>query len=557
MNAFLDNAQAIDLILKSFAYEEPPADDSNKTGPREIARPEIKRMSWEEWRTTGKAKGTGTRKDHCAIDVLYEEPQPMWRTDWSYSPRRSKLPNAIATDSRQSTINKEQNPLPARIRINSAPAKRILDSICDDELAYEAPADPLIIFRPFKVLIIHKEQIISRLAELERLYHERLNNKETSKVSEDQTPKPGDETNGLPCRTETEQERQDGSPVKAKNVDQTDTTTENAESLAQREFPHDMIFFTGTDWSILTLSEVKEALDDFKCLVRFIDETLQPVHSYLQDQPTTVNFANMWHLFPTGCLVYCKERSTPQKVWKVLQATGGRRYMSSPSEEIQDWDTKYSPFVVDCYHLDFDGTKFVRVYRRFKIEVFEQSIPIEALQIVPLKVAETLLPGINREAVRERGKQFLTYTKPQHRYYQGTTVTQTPSGEPLFRQNKDDVGSHRLFTERVESQVVVDFERGLQANPEWIPTNTEAEPWRIDTAELEDSWESPEKDNAWDSKMTELLLKEEEDKRKKWNKGEVMPDEDDLLLFPDRVFGYVLRTRSWGKFAAITREITH
>ncbi|GAB7358209.1 hypothetical protein MBLNU230_g0361t1 [Neophaeotheca triangularis] len=400
--------------------------------------------------------------------------------------------------------------------------------------------------RPYKVLTIHEGQIKDKMADIECLYNERLQKAGSAKTSLSQSLEP------MAAACEQQSERIHGTDAKDFDTEENteiqpkdNKSKQEAESLAQRKFPQDMIFLTGTDWSELTLSEVKEAVDDFRCLVRFISEYLQPVWTYFNSEPTSINFSNIWHLFPIGSLAYAMDRSTPQKIWKVVQATGGRKYLSTPNEDILDWEGKFSPFIVDCYYLDHDGANFIRVYRQFQIEMFENSMSIAGLPIIPLAVAEDIGHVASRKYLRERGKQFLGYMKPQHRYYQGTTITQTPGGEPLYRRDKEDFESHRLFTERVESQVVIDFERGIQANPEWGPATTEPQWWKSDVAELFDGIERAARDNVWDARVSEDFLKAEELKRQRWNKGEATPDGDDLLLLPDRVFGYVLRTRSW------------
>lgn len=386
-------------------------------------------------------------------------------------------------------------------------------------------------------------EINQKMAELEQRYTGRLNQKKLSKCSTEpmlQADRDVSSTSFL------------GNSQNAADINKDDKNDEeDAEFLAKREFPSNMIFYTDTDWNILTLSEVKEAVDDFRCIVRFIDEFIQPVRNHVQSQPHTVHFSNLWHLFPTGCLIYCKQSSTPQKIWRVIQATGGRRYMSRPEAgtDWTNWSTRYSDFVLDCYYLDFDGTKFIRVYHRFAIEMFEKPMLVEALPVLPLADAEARLPGVDREVFREQGKQFLIYTKPQHRYYQGTTITQAPRGEPLSKLGEDGVTSHRLFTERVESQVVVDFERGIQANPGLGPAEEGSDCWEIDVSELQDGMEWAEKDNIWDEKTSGNLIRSEQIKQQKWWKGEAMPEGDDLLLLPERVFGFILRTRRWGEFS--------
>lgn len=568
METFFDSTQAIDLVLNTIAsfVETPqrrprkiPSQDNlsesslTSENPYKPTKPELKHLTWSEWFSSAWSSGVNTHGGLSAIDVLCEEPQVP--RDWPASRRRPllralKASDVVTTENRQANHSKKDGVvslpevLPARIRINSVPVQRILKSICE-ELDFPNGSERLVMSRPFKALTHYNDDIHAKMDALERIRDERSANIRTAN---DQIPKDGSGTNGEAC----EDEGHNGGEVDADAKLGTDGPKK--ETRALRRWSSDMDLYTNNDWSQFTDRQVEEAVEDFHCLFQFVSETLQPFRINLNkfkidsnDRPTSVNFSSLWHLFPTGCLIYVKDRMIPQKIWRVVQATGGRKYLDESIEEPIDWVDKYSPFVLDCYYLDFDGTKFVRVYHQYRIEMFEDTMSLAALQVMPLAAAERFLPGIDREDFRKRGKQFLDYTKPQHRYYQGTTITRTPSGDTLHRQNKDDVGSHVLFTERVESQVVIDFERGIQANPEWGPVSEEVRLWRIEKSETSDAREEIENDGAWDTRASEEFLSLEQAKSQRWDKGEALPEEDDLLLFPERVIGYILRTRSWGK----------
>jgi hypothetical protein len=532
VEGFLNFAQAIDLVLETLTHEEP----KNKTKTRYFsATPEIKLMSWEEWEHAGLPPNP-PKRPHSAIDVLIDEYERRGGSNSS-----SYLPSSIHIDATAS--------LPTRIRINSIWAQRILISILDVEDRWRYRVEPFVIVRPFKILAAQSVEIKAKFVEIEQNLAERRKKRETSEVAADEVPEPSNGTKGtLGHDGASCQEDHNTCPaIEEANEDHISDT--ESQSRMQARY-HSVNLFTGTNWDEVELSAVEEAVNDFRCVVDFVNDTLQPVRSYLQNEPSSVNFNNIWHLFTTGSLVYVKARSTPQKIWKVIQATGGRRYLRDPDLNIKDWETKWSPFVIDCYHLDFDGTDFVRVFEQFTIEMFDGLMHLSGLQIMPLTVAERLLPGINRDEFRKRGEQFLTYLKPQFRYYHGTTLTQSPSGNMLYTQEDGEYDSHRLFTEQVESQVVVDFGRGIQANSDWAPPITEVNLWKGSSDEFEDIFDSKDirTDSLWDSRASEEFLKKEEIKRQRWNKGEEMPEEDDLLLLPNRVIAYVLRSRSWGMY---------
>ena len=436
--------------------------------------------------------------------------------------------------------------MPIRIRINSFPARQILFSLCDVDWNHFR-FGPLVIYRPFKVLAIHSNEINTELADIERIHTERLESTELRKaVDEPHKDGKGQVVDGTSHEDKAHRQGVDDDVTNVEDAVENEMPKTDDQPMAP-ELVGGMNFFLGSNWDVLDTSEIQEALEDFRCLARFVNETLQPVRTYLQTEPTSVNFNDLWHLFITGSLVYVKDKSTPQKVWRVIQATGGRRYAQEPDSQIRDWDTKSTPFILDCYYLNFDGTDFVRVHRQFTVEMFEDLMPIAALQIMPLAVAERLLPGVNRADFRRRGERFLAYLTPQYRYYQGTTLTRSPRGDSLYRETEDG-HSHRLFTEQVESQVVIDFERGIQANPEWGPHDTEGEFGKSDPAEYDHVDLNTENDGIWDTRASDELLRMEEIKRQRWNKSDALPEGDDLLLLPSRVFGYLLRTRSRCKY---------
>lgn len=544
VEGFLDFAQAIDLMLKTIAHEEYTTEDD----PRQPAIPEIKLVSWKEWESIGFMLELHT-KHHWAINVLIDEYKGIGGSN-SLSFLQPGIHSESTTKESRQSLNRGQASLPTRIRINSLPAQYLLSTIFDVEGGANR-VDPLVLVRPFKALSIHIKEINAKMDEIELLLAERREEQEVAEIGADEGLQSGDGSEGTSGHVEGPRQRDDDACSIADNA-----KSSNVEAKSPRDsrFEKNMFNFTGTNLAEFDLSIIEEAANDFRCVVDFVNETLQPVRSYLHNEPSSVNFNNIWHLFVTGSLVYIKDRSTPQKIWKVIQATGGRRYLDEPGTGISDWETKWSPFVVDCYYLDFDGTNFTRVNRQFTIERSNDSMPITGLQIMPLAVAERLLPDVNRDEFRKRGEQFLTFLTPQHRYYQGTTLTQSPCGDMLFTGHKSDYDSHRLFVERVESQVVIDFERGIQANPDWAPPNREVDLWKSDSAEFEDraSKIDVERDNIWDSRVSEEFLEKEEVKRQRWNKNDELLDGDDLLLLPGRVYGFLLRTRTWGEFTTLS-----
>jgi hypothetical protein len=143
-------------------------------------------------------------------------------------------------------------------------------------------------------------------------------------------------------------------------------------------------------------------------------------------------------------------------------------------------------------------------------------------------------------------------TKVCHRYYSGRTHFRTPKGTKLSNLSADTCGNISMFSERVDSEVIVDFERALQEVPSWRPENEDAAVSSMSDCELYEGT-GMDRDSVWDARFTEELLEADTQKRHEWEKSGTGPSEDeDILLLPDRVFAFILRTRKWGK-----RNIRH
>lgn len=305
----------------------------------------------------------------------------------------------------------------------------------------------------------------------------------------------------------------------------------------------------------------EEALSDLRCLVRFMDEFIKPVRDQLQ-QPgqRTVRFSELWHLFQPGQLIYVRDRDVPQKVWRVLQTTGGRRYLRPPypDEMVSNIPPRksrnngYSDFLLDCYSLDHDGSRFAPTFSSFPIPKFDDTLLIDSLPIYPISIAQRE-QMLDKEALTTRGQQFVQCTKVCHRYYSGRSLVRNGNGASLpFRSDSVDERAQMLISESIEGEVMIDFDRAFQRNPDWLPIFHELKPSVMDLRECEEDETDPfeekvEQDNVWDKRRRDDYINGDELKLYPWPKG-IEPSGDDLLLLPDRVFGFVLRNRKWGKF---------
>ncbi|KAH6641218.1 hypothetical protein F5144DRAFT_642131 [Chaetomium tenue] len=299
--------------------------------------------------------------------------------------------------------------------------------------------------------------------------------------------------------------------------------------------------------SKMTLEQLTAHILDLRCLERVMDVFSRPEFCDPKHMPSHVPFNNLWFLFPVGSLIYVRDPNIPQNIWRVIQRTGGRKYRMRPDHvPLGEYEHLFSDFVIDSYHLDYDGIRYRPTFHQFKISSFDGAQLMSSLPVLPFRYVEYVDERVNRDDLLERARQFKSMTRIRHQSYSGRSYDRTPSGKRL---SDLEVGSRKnvtRYSERIDSEVVVDFERALQDIPSWIPGGEDFKPYQMDTKEHDLIY--VDQDEMWDSRFTEDFMEAETKKWKKWEEEALLSgptEEEDLLLLPDRVFAFVLRTRSW------------
>ncbi|KAL8382972.1 hypothetical protein RB595_006644 [Gaeumannomyces hyphopodioides] len=497
---------SLQWILETITEVRHPEPEQEEVVVRAKANPELQRVSWREWRQT--PRRITLPRQHASLYILIDEP-PSGAARFTRVKDETEASSLPANLAIQMEHRQGVKPLPARIRIASVAARRILDTLCDEKLRYSGYG--LILLRPYKLLVHLDQEIRKRRDELREACHV-------------PTTKGGSGTDGS----------------------ESDGEAANTESHSSS-----IIFGPGTNWDGLTLEERVEAADDFDTVVSFMDQYLKPMGQLGARGENAVYFNELWHLLSPGSLVYVKDRAIPQKVWRVLQGIGGRKPLAASEDATNQlrmgafWQGKALPFQLDCYYIDFNGSNFVRVFRTFSIDEFTDLRQINSLPILPFHIAEE--QGlVNSATLLERGVHFCECTRPSYNYYRGRSLCYSPKGELLRRPERGSNGnSIAVLSEAIESPVVVDFERCLQAIPDWLPEK--ANPELSKAAESEVVGDSIdnfiEDDRIWDVRLAESILDFKDSGQRLEKHGP--PTKDDMLLLPDRVFAFVLRTRRW------------
>jgi hypothetical protein len=571
-----------------------------------IAIPELKLMTWEEYL---KDKGKPIPEVFYAIDVLIDEPilyHQRTRKKHSHEGANSGEANEIL-----SSAARRSEGLPSRIRINSDMILQHLWRISKKRFAAGKPLYPRTILRPFKVLYLMENDIRELLAELEV----KVNAKAQSPVDEKSVLPDSDgksepaitpPISGNPQIPQTDAKREGEPPSQEKPPQETTKAGAVSGDKADEELPPEVVQIPEekprktaeenvegevggkTEEKAKTFDErleSQEAVNDLRCLIGFIDNYLKKVQGeFDRCERQKVRFSELWHLLKPDQLLYVNEKNCPQHIWRAVQATGGRPYLSPwvphpsapppppppapghpgppPAQEpkvvpIAAGYDIISPFCLDCEYIDYSGVRFGPIFRKFYIDPYEDEMDIKDLTAIPYTYAKKF-GLVNEEELKERGGKFLQFIEPQHRYYSGKTLIRTPFGIPLIQTPED--GYYRpgpplmVSEETVESEVMIDFDRTFNSNPKWSPRLGEDVIFELmDAREYrepadEGNAEDIDYDMKWDQQIRNDTMALINLQSARYFSKEEVPTGNDLLLLPSRVYAFILRSRKWGTF---------
>jgi hypothetical protein len=519
---------------------EPKRVQEIQNEPKRIqAIPQLRFMGWAQFKANRKVEDT---EERCAVDVLAGEPVLFHQHNDTCKQDEVGLQHSEAE-----ADNLPLTAIPDRIRINSNPLFEVLRNVIKGPL--EDEKEPLVILRPYKPLLYHEGELRDALATLEGKWAIR-------------------------------------SDKAIYSVNSSESSTQINESVQgdeqEKDTAHMMPGMMGTEKDSKTLSmahESHEAMEELRCLMRFIDALKPPISvikanvwqvSKTADQASITSgeprkggifFKDLWYIFEPGQCIFRKQG--PQRFWRVMQCTGGRHYLSTESLYTDDFGEKSRSFMIDCYHLDFNGQQFGPVYRRFSIQPFQHVIEITALEIFPVNYATHTEKKLV-DKLTDCGREFFEATRGvNHRYCSGRALFSTPLGTKM---------PNTIHSEDAEGSVIVDFDRTFRFNVEWAP---EFGHWRDMDFAIEDTRETCEmtlfeevrhynglqhckvtgccknenilSDFYWDRQRRKNFLSVERIFGSDKLGEEFEPCSDDYKLFPDRVFGFILRSHRLGE----------
>lgn len=395
--------------------------------------------------------------------------------------------------------------LPDRIRINGAPLLKLLEKVLEVELHQEN--SPLVLLRPFKLLVHYEQEIRSVHTQLKKKF-------EPTAVAEQALTSP------------------DENPESSQNSDQTGLSLNEDEVKLLEEF--------GSE----------QAYKELCCLIEFMDRDLRPLGELRSGFVEKVYYSELWHIFKPGEVVITRQE--PVQAYRVLYVTGGRPYLSPPTPERDQNEevgyqvpAKESDFLVLCYQVHYDGEKFGPVTQNFTVTSYSGRRSVRDLLIYPLRLAED--PSI-KEKLLSNGRKYLRVSRGTHLQYRGPNLHES---------------------EEIDSQVVIDFKTAIwdsrDKDQDWkyktefgvSPPNSanKAEVVMVSAGgcQVPDCCENDRVFNDLDldhRRMEEFVAKNAlltTNTRNLDDDPDKVPEED-IIILPSKIFAFVLKDRKWGEY---------
>lgn len=509
----------------------------------------------------------------CPIEVIAKDPESRTILLLGAERKERKLRSGgqtLPTENNEEPY--EQRPLPERIKTYSAPLMVILSQMTSDAVWTQSLGSSIVLLRPFQDLFYYEALLRQWLARLEKDFagsDGSIDIPETpTRTGENDHKMEGAKsasfegsTGSLPSPASTSAEQQkvvDSKHPGRSNVDDGNAYRENND----RGFEGEEADFqnNGNDSDSDSedsrshekqLANSMTALIHLRSLVEFVDNRLKPRQDHVESSICShVSFHDLWHLFKPGTEVIEQGGKQAFVVLRVevpvhkIEEPWDRwsKKLAGDSEEQATKDRSH--FTLHCVSIDFDGKDFGPVSKAFIVSPFGDLKPVMSLPIFPVRFKG---PS-TRENLIQRGRLLLEVADFKAMYYTGATLDK---GDEIDSQVVIDI-----------SEALADDDRSAAWKPTISPVNTAPEDRRDAYCDAFCCRYHPIMDGfSTDLKMTTDYI------------GSLVPDaraqslilsprslentlgsideltETELLIMTYRVFGFVLRSRKWGKIS--------
>ncbi|RWA05708.1 hypothetical protein EKO27_g9393 [Xylaria grammica] len=291
-----------------------------------------------------------------------------------------------------------------------------------------------------------------------------------------------------------------------------------------------------------TTYDEEDVLLDLKLLVDFMDEDLKPTFNLRQKikdgTATSIEYEDLWHLFQSGDIVLVG--SDRSHAYRVLSFTGGREIRINQLPDSPDAPPGVDGFTIDCLSIIFNGFKYIPQLHTFSIRRYLGSRPITSLPVYPLRFDKDQ-ESLKRDMTIQ-GRQYLDVTIPpqSHRHLRGRTLDEPPHD--------------------IDGQVIIDTSMALDRVPRWQPQTDDISRDQLTKIDRRETYLAPFcghrgyhegccgsdvafKDLDMDDTNVSHFLRRDQHMLSPREATDL--EDEDLMLLPCSVHGFVLRNRQW------------
>ena len=302
-----------------------------------------------------------------------------------------------------------------RLTINS----KLLLNLLGDCTGMAFPEDRNVWLRPFKYLVAYEAEI-----------RQALQDAEVNLARMEVQPGPSDQE-------ETTQDHHGGSVTSRKL-----TRGEGKFKAGTMDF----------ETHAIDASSAKAERDQLRCLVSFMDTDMQDIldvkRQIANQTLKEIAFEHLWLLYRPGDRVYSAkspEEISTYQAYRVLHVTGGRSILDTANKSnFNDYDREWdfeseteerardtirssgshvTPFIIDCFSIDFDGDRLGPKPKRIVIPKYNGNRKVDAFEVCPLGF-HPQRENVSRVLV-QRGRRFTQLATGTHHSYSGTTLRES------------------------------------------------------------------------------------------------------------------------------------
>ncbi|KAJ5902309.1 P-loop containing nucleoside triphosphate hydrolase protein [Penicillium taxi] len=330
--------------------------------------------------------------------------------------------------------------------------------------------------------------------------------------------------------------------------------------------PYEAIVF---EWDVLRAASVeepknekdKQARDDLKLLLNHISNGSSgdsKLDKYFKERKTIlehqrIQFCDLWTIFPPGSLIYGKPFQNQHQVFIVQD-----NIVTWPEED--DNQLRSHPWKLSCWTYDWTGAQFERTPFMIVFEQYDGYKPLAALPYYPFEHH----PEYNhvKEELIERGREFQKLCSaegsPRLFDYKGDTILERKGFSRMAQEAEDDSDTRSFTASRLHRRLwrYNSIDEALFA-PVARPSSTDG---RVIVDYL--SYFEYGSSNARNGGLEPSLMdppcacsdcRNNEELATKYresfdyNPQKKILDEEQYLLFPPRVLGYILKEKEWAQ----------